>query len=266
MSEEFEITLRVCAQDPAPLFRTVAGLRSVGPYGLVPVGASVVHDRYFDTDRGRLMEGRFALRLRQDRDRTWLALKGKERIDARSAIRRLEIEGEWSEDMLDHVLEVAGLTPRRDAIFLPQDPVRTLSGLGLRVIQHRRMERTGMHVVDTRTQTGEIVGEMALDTVRYQAAGTVFIHHEIEIEASSRDYEEMTADLAALLQREFPGALCRWDHNKLITGLALQALAAQHPAGHSSPGGIVVSEQWYERIEDWIRRHRDSLGQAECLR
>ncbi len=263
MSEEFELTLRVCAQDPGHLFCTVAGLRFLGPYELVPAGTSVVHDRYFDTDRGRLMHGRFALRLRQNRGRTLLGLKGKERIDARGAIRRLEIEGEWSEDMLDHVLEAAGFTPRRSPAFLLQDPVGTLSGLGLRVIQHRRMERTGMHVVDTRIQAEGIVGELTLDTVRYQAAGTVLIHHEIEIEASSQGSEYMVADLASLLREEFPDALCRWDHNKLITGLALQTLAAQNPAGHSSPEGIVVSEQWYERIEDWIRRHRDFLGQAE---
>jgi inorganic triphosphatase YgiF len=263
MSEEFELTLRVCAQDPGHLFCAVAGLRSIGCYELVPAGASVVHDRYFDTDCGRLMHGRFALRLRQDRGRTLLGLKGKERIDARGAIRRLEIEGEWSEDMLAHVLHAAGLIPRRSPVFLPRDPVSTLSGLGLRVIQCRRMERTGMHVVDTRMQAEGTVGELALDAVRYQAAGTVFMHHEIEIEASSQGSEDMVADLAALLQKEFPGALCRWDHNKLITGLALQALAAQHPAGPSSPEGIVIPGQWYERIEDWIRRHRDFPGQAE---
>lgn len=263
MPEEFELTLRVCAQDPEPLFRAVAGLRSLGPYELVPAGTSFVHDRYFDTDRGRLMNSRLALRLRQEGGGTWLGLKGREQIDARGAIRRLEIEGEWSEGILARVLEAAGLTPSQAPAFLPQDPAGTLSGLGLRVIQCRRMERTRMHAVDTRVQAEGVVGELALDTVRYQAAGAVFTHREIEIEAPSRADEERVADLAEILQKKFPGALCRWDHNKLITGLALQALAGQHPAGTSTPGGIVVSGQWYERIEDWIRRHRGSLGRTE---
>jgi len=266
MSEEFELTLRVCVGDPVSLFRAVAGLRSLGPYELSVSGASSVYDRYFDTDRGSLMGSGLALRLRQEGDRTCLGIKGKERIDPQGAIRRLEIEGPWSKNVLTRVLEASGLTSLQVPTFLPQDPAGTLSSLGLRVIQRRLMERTRMHVVDARVQNGGIAGELALDTVHYQTAGVVFTHHEIEIEASSHENEGMVADLAEFLQKEFPGALCRWDHNKLITGLALQALAGQYPARTESPEEIVVSGQWFKRIEDWIRMHRDVRGKEEHLR
>lgn len=257
--EEFELTLRVCCADARSLFLNIASLRSLGPYATVFRHARDMHDEYFDTRRSGLSRAGLALRLRTAGHRTLLCLKGLERIDEHGSVRRLEIEGPWSREILEQALKAAeGILPEPPAL-LPEDPRATLLGMGLRVIQSRAMRRTALDIMSSGYTSGGPLGELALDTVCFRLGLGVYLHHEAEIEAASRDREPMLPAFASLLQEAFPGALCPWPHNKLVTGLALDALVSQGTIPDPTPEGIAVTEEAYARIDEWVRQGGPTL-------
>lgn len=262
MPEEFEVTLRVCARDPDALFRAVAAVRLLGPYELVAGKRSVMHDRYFDTGDRDLMKQGAALRLRMEGSRPLLCLKGRERINEWGAISRREIEGPWSEELADRVMQAAGVACGERISFHPGDPQATLREAGLRIIQSRETVRTRLGIVPASGHKAPAVGEIALDKVDYRVADRVFVHHEIEIEAASGGLEDMVREIAALLQKAFPGTLCRWDHNKLITGFALGELVNQSHTPASSGKIGPIPEEWYAEMEIWIGKHKGDFEKA----
>ncbi|MFY9399297.1 MAG: CYTH domain-containing protein [Desulfomonilia bacterium] len=256
MPEEFELTLRACCTDARSLFRSIASLRSLGPYATVLRHARDLHDEYFDTRSAGLSKASLALRLRTAGPRTLLCLKGRERIDEHGSVRRLEIEGPWSRETLEQVSEAAeGILPE-PAALLPDDPRATLLGMGLLVIQSRAMHRTVLDIVPAGDAPGSPLGELALDAVEFRLKQGVYLHHEAEIEAASKDREAMVPAFASLLMEAFPGALCPWPHNKLVTGLALDALVSQGAIPEPPGEGIAVTEEAYARIDAWVRQGR----------
>lgn len=254
MPEEFELTLRVCRAEARALFRDIASLRSLGPYTLVFRHAGDIQDEYFDTRRAGLSRAGLALRLRTRGTRTLLCLKGKERVDGHGSVRRLEIEGQWSRDILKQALKAARAILPEAPAFYPEDPRATLLGMDLRVIQLRTMHRTVLDILPSGDTSGGALGELALDAVSFGLGQGVYLHHEVEIEAASRAQEPMVPELASLLQDAFPGALCPWRHNKLVTGLALDALASRGAIPEPTPEGAAITKETYDRIDHWVRQ------------
>ncbi len=263
MSEEFEVTLKVCARDPDDLFSRVFAMRSLGPFDLAPGGTSEICDEYFDTDARDLMKKGFALRLRTEGGRTLLCLKGRERINERGVIGRLEIEGPFSEETMGRVIAEAEMPSWKHGPFHHEDPGATLREMGLQTIQSRTMTRQRLSVLPASGPQYRPVGEIDLDKIGYRIAGIVFVHYEIEIEAASKNRRETILDLANLMREAFPGSLRRWDHNKLITGLALEDLVRLNRIRPSSGNKEVISEEIYGKIEDWIGKHRAVSGKPD---
>ncbi len=256
MAEEFEITLRIDSENPEAVFRKISALKSVGPYTLLPRGDLVMHDRYYDTPDAGLRKKRYALRLRtHGRDRM-LCLKGKEKVNAWGGIRRLEIEGPWSEEILEQVIRQAGVLHHKEGAFREDDPAGTLEGLSLMVIQSRQTGRTLIDIAAANGDDSTPIGEMALDRVSYEIAGNRFLHYELEVEAKGGGKDDALKGFVTCLQETLPGVLKRWEYNKLITGHALEALVKE---GGLSPGerpDDLIPQSWYDSIERRIQSDR----------
>lgn len=253
MPEEFEVTLRVDSEDPQALFRDISAMKSIGFYALVSKGSMVIHDQYFDTPDRDLQKKRYALRLRsQGRDRL-LCLKGKERANAWGGIRRLEIEGPWSEEILGKIVREAGMLHYEKASFHASDPAGTLEGLHLYMIQSRKTSRALFDIVLKIGDDSNVIGELALDEVCYEAGAQRFLHYELEVEAKGDQREDALKGFVTLLKESFPGVLKGWDHNKLITGFALEALVGQGSLSPDKRPDDLIPKHWYDSIEGWIK-------------
>ncbi|HNY65268.1 MAG TPA: CYTH domain-containing protein [Deltaproteobacteria bacterium] len=249
MAEEVELTLRVASQDPEGLFRDITARPSLGRTILVPRGVGSMHDRYFDTPDSSLMKGGYALRLRTKGGRTLLALKGREKRDEQGGISRLEIEGPWARETISRVDRELGTALGQ--AFDPGDPAGSLRAMGFVPIQSRETTRTLLDVVSG--PGSEPVCELALDRVRYEAAGKAYLHYEVEIELKAHGRQGLLQGMRDCLRQAYPGALEPWDYNKLVTGFALEALIRQ---GEPDPGDGVIPPSWYDKMAVWIRERR----------
>ncbi len=253
MAEEFEVTVRVDSEDPEAVFRDISALRSIGPYTLVSRGNLVIHDQYVDTPDSALKKKGYALRLRtHGRDRL-LCLKGKERTNAWGGIRRLEIEGPWSEQTLEQIAREAGVLHYVKGSFHGSDPAGTLEGLSLFVIQLRQTSRVLFDIVPESEDDRNVIGEMALDKVCYEIGEKRFLHYELEVEAKGDQRDDVLKGFVSLLKESFPGVLKRWDYNKLITGHALDVLVGQGSLIPDERPNDLIPRSWYNSIERWMK-------------
>jgi hypothetical protein len=260
MALEFEVTLRICSEDPEGVFRDIVMTSSIGSYELIYRDCFSIHDRYFDTPQGTLAGKGYALRLRTEGKRRILGLKGNERVNEWGGIERTEIEGPWSKENIAQALQAVSAIPFIEEAFDPDDPMKTLSHLGLGVIQSRETKRTLLDVVFSDSQTHPVIGVMALDRVCYEAGKKNYLHYEIEVEAGEGKDRIYLGEFVDSLKDTFPGDLCRWDHNKLITGRALEALIEQGDLSPASRTGDLIPLEWYDAIESWIRKNRERSG------
>ncbi len=223
---ETEAALVIRSARAAEIAREIARLDGVGDFRLERQATQEIRDIYFDTPDRALEKQRLGLRIRQVNGKMLITLKGPSRKNG--AIRaRLEIEAAWSQNALKRVL--AELDERDIEIELPRgayqraNPIRTLTRLGLQVIQDRRTIRQVRSVLPKNRWGGEPLAEMAIDTVTFRAGRQVVRLHEIEIEAK----EQRAGGLARLVQglvEMYKPALQVWE-SKLATGRAIDALA-----------------------------------------
>jgi len=124
--------------------------------------------------------------------------------------------------------------------------------MGFVVIQDRETMRTRIDAFHG--NEGTPFAEIALDRVRYHAAGKKYLHYEIEIEARGEACQAPLSECARCLDEALPGALVSWEYNKLITGIALEALLLRGELPQAVDDDTRVPLSWYGEMEAWIRR------------
>lgn len=249
---EEEVTLLVCSPDPRAVLRDLAALQSIAQLQLVPGESFTILDLYFDTPQRILQSSGWALRVRTIGPRRLLALKGGERLSEWGAVTRIEIEEDWSEGNFARALSKL----RENNVPLPEgsrpfdlsSPVNTMDGVGLEILQDRRMFRLIRRVYSGSGQGETPDAELTLDTVLFNLGDRDVEHYEVEIEIRTEKGREAAKRMVEALKRLFPGALKIWPHNKLATGLALERLARRGDLD-SHGGADSISPRAYEAID-----------------
>ena len=255
MGIEIETTLLIDSSRTDAVMKNLAALDTIGPYKIVSKKACTIHDRYFDTKERSFMKRGLALRLRQIGSCYLLCLKGCERVNEWGAIERLEIEEIWSEKTLQAIIRILDETsiPIACNTFDNHDPVQTLHRHDLRIIQDRETDRVTRDIRSPRGTSRRLCAEMALDKVSYRFAGRCFKHFEVEIEAKPRAGEKHIEAITDLLKARFPQELKRWDHNKLITGYAIEALLDRGDVLCSIHDHEIIDFAGYAKIDAFIK-------------
>jgi len=255
MGIEIETTLLIYSSRTDAVMKNLAALDTIGPYKIVSKGSCIIHDRYFDTRERSFMKRGFALRLRQIGSSYLLCLKGCERVNEWGGIERLEIEETWSEKNLKAIIRVLDerFITMECTTFDNHDPVQTLNSHGLRIIQDRQTDRLTRDIRGPRGTSRRLCAEMALDKVCYRFAGRCFKHFEVEIEAKTRAGEKHIETITALLKAGFPRELKRWDHNKLITGYAIEALLDRGEVLSGIHDHEIIDFAGYAKIDAFIK-------------
>lgn len=248
---EVEATLAVTSETPAEVAERLAELDGVGPYRFEWHGADELRDLYLDTPSGELRALGLALRLRRTDDGWRITLKGPARPASGGAVKRSELELEWSPAGFRRVLEElrgSGVelpdAPSQHSGSSPADPVEALGDAGFVVIQDRRTRRRRARVPAEGAGGGGTLAWLVVDTVHFRdASGRAVRHREVEIEATASAPEGLPGDVAGQLRRRFGDSLRPWEHPKLATGAALAEIEPPvGPDGDLRPGA-------YDRLE-----------------
>ena len=264
MDMELETTLLVDCNHGETVMKDLAARKAFGTYDIVESVTILMQDRYFDTENRSLSKNNAALRIRKTGRQCLVCVKGKEHIHEWGGIERLEIEHPWSLEALEKIIPHLGESWRKpdNKVFCMDDPDKTISRMGLKCIQDRQTNRIILGISHRHDPSESICAEMALDRVAYTNAGTSFLHYEIEIEAKASDGDIHLKALAGLLKKEFPDTLKRWDHNKLITGFAIETLLEQGELGGDTSGLQFLRRIDYEKIETVIIQMNRQLRPA----
>lgn len=259
MDIEFETKLLVDCDHPEGLIKDLAARKSIGPYDIIKSGSILMQDQYFDTEKLSLSKDGIALRIRKIGPEYLVCIKAKEHIHEWGGIERIEIEKGWSRKALNKIIpclgEICGKVDEN--AFCKDNPGETFSRMGMKCIQDRQTNRIILDIAHPQVSSKRHCTEMALDRVFYRFAGRSFIHYEIEIEAKILKCDIHMKTLVALLNSEFPGKLKRWDHNKLITGYAIEMLLEKGELSVDSSGFQALGHDQYLKIEAMIAQFRD---------
>ena len=228
-STETETTLVVDSENPEEILSKIEEISSIYDYQLLPGVKLTLNDCYFDKLSGDLSSRKWALRIRQIDEQSWIAAKGPSRETAPGVLERVEIEVAWSPEAFDklskllarHGIFISELQERR----ISEDPLEFLGGAGLRVIQKRQIVRTVRHVRSTKKD--RVLAELDLDRVIYHFESRALLHHEIEIESKAKEAHSAIQSLAQYLLGLFPDELRKWRYGKLATGRAIEALVGE---------------------------------------
>ena len=262
MGIELETTLLMDSPRREAILYHLADIDRIGPYEIVSKGSCTIFDRYFDTRDRAFMKKRAALRLRQIGPTLMLCMKAKDYVHEWGGIERIEIEEVWCEETLERIICALDETSleMNNLSFGQGDPAHTLSCLGLQCIQDRQTDRITRDIIDPESTSFARCAEMALDTVHYRFEKQSFRHFEVEIEAKAAGSEQHILGVVALLKADFPGEMKRWDHNKLITGYALEALVKRGAFRCGEQDMGVIGRPGYEKIDALIRKEYSYSG------
>jgi inorganic triphosphatase YgiF len=254
MATEIETTLVVLGDEPQNLLEELSTHKAIGPYHLTPRGVKVFTDTYYDTVERSLSGRRVALRTRETADSVIFCIKQGEHIQGTGTAVREELELPWSRQCLDHAGRIIQ-DPCTNTIKVPSNldsPTQCLACLGLVPIQSRKTKRLVFDISDALRE--ETFAELALDEVSYSISGCSILHYEIEVEATSPSFENHIVRFTDLLRSSYPEKLMRWDHNKLITGNAMEELMKEGRIA-SVPGKMAhLSRSSYDVIDTYLRK------------
>ncbi len=220
---EYELVLMVRSPDPAAVLEKISGLASVGNYRLKARETEDIRDVYFDTPDRSLSIRRLNLRLRYLSNVVRITLKQSPRLFTRNRNERREIELDWSFASLSKVLqEISDRGIRLESADPGEsDPRDILKILGLVVIQDRETKRKPREVVSVR---GEILAEVAIDSVTYHFEEANIMLDEVEVESKSKNGKEAVDEVIENLTLAFGPELQRWRSGKLSTGMKIERL------------------------------------------
>ena len=220
---EYELVLMVRSRDPTVVMEKISALVSLGNYRLTTRENQNLRDVYFDTKDRSLGRRRLNLRLRYLTNVVRITLKQSPRLFTRNRNERRETELDWSFASLSKILqEISGRGIRLESRNPGKnDPVDVLKKLGLVVIQDRETKRKPREVVSVQ---GEILAELAIDSVTYHFDGANIMLDEVEVEAKSKNGREALDEVAKNLIVLFGPELQRWKSGKLSTGMKIERL------------------------------------------
>jgi adenylate cyclase class IV len=213
----------VRSSHPAAVLEKISALVSLGNYRLMPIETESMRDVYFDTPDHSLSSRRLNLRLRYLTNVVRVTLKQSPGLFTRNRNERRETELDWSFASLSKILqEISGRGIRLESTGPGEsDPADAMKKLGLIVIQDRETNRRPREVVSVR---GEILAEVAIDSVTYHIDRVNVMLDEVEIEAKSKNGKQVVDQVAKSLTLVFGSELQRWRSGKLSTGMKIERL------------------------------------------
>jgi inorganic triphosphatase YgiF len=224
---EIEVKLLITAQDPVVFLKGIARKSAVLNFQLIKHGRRHIRDIYLDTSAFKLKNQRLALRLRKQNSQYFLTLKGKTKIRDWGGVERLEVELPWSASSIQKMQKILrenhAVLNLTDDLKNLRDPLEYLKQAGLKVIQDRethRLIRAVLHPEDP----GNILVELALDTVTFRLKGLIILQAEIELEAKSAEGLEPVRQIREHFLQRYPQQLRSWTISKLSTGLMIEQL------------------------------------------
>jgi len=230
-SQEIEAALIICSETPHAVSRQIAGLTLIANYRLLPQDSQMIHDLYFDTPDRKLKTQKLALRIREIGVMRWIAFKGPSKPTDWGGVERLEIEAPWSQDALTRV--VKELLDRKIKM-LPQHqdldcvhPLDVMTSLGLTVVQDRESHRKVRNIVHLDEESSPVLAELAIDSVIYHFSNQEIYHHEVEIEAKTREGSTALKAVIESLFAMYGPVLRRWDYSKLAIGMVIEKLLSE---------------------------------------
>ena len=220
---EYELVLMVRSLNPASVMEKISELTSLGDYRLVRNGIENLRDLYFDTPDHSLSRRRLNLRLRYLGSLARITLKQSPGLLTRNRNERRETELDWSPSSLSKIMEAIssrGIRLETNASGVG-DPTDSMKKLGLIVIQDRETKRASRGIVSVE---GATLAELAIDSVTYHFAVGDIMLDEVEVEAKSKNGQEVVDEVAQYLTRMFGPELQRWKSGKLSTGMKIEKL------------------------------------------
>jgi inorganic triphosphatase YgiF len=175
-----------------------------GEWTIVPRGARVLRDAYFDTVDWCVWRSGYALRIRRSGDEVEATLKALARARRGAAVRR-EITSRWRDGRVESLVHGSTLVGRRLRRVVRDRPLRRLFRL-----------RTRREVFAVRHR-GRTVAELALDRTEVASRTRVrpILRIEIEVKAGA---PALVASFAATVRRRRHLTLTR--RSKFAEGLA----------------------------------------------
>ena len=253
MSLEIETKLIVPGGCPEILREEIASHKAFGQYHLSPAGMKVFQDTYYDTPQQSLSRQGIAVRTREMAGPVLFCIKKNELIRDGGAAIREELELPWSRQCMDHVIKIMGKASMKTNT-LPSDeapPSQCLTLLGLMAIQTRETRRQAFDISCVGKE--DIIAELALDDVCYLISGCRILHCEIEVEAKLPSSEPHIVLLTGLMRQAYPERLRRWDHNKLLTGLAIERFIAEGMLAVQPGEPLHLSRSSYDAIDAFLK-------------
>ena len=220
---EYELVLMVRSLDPAGVLEKISELTSLGDYRLIRKETEKLRDVYFDTRDHSLSRRRLNLRLRYLTGVVRITLKQSPGFFTRNRNERRETELDWSFVSLSEILHEISRRGIRLETKDPGegDPADALKKLGLVVIQDRETKRSRREVVSPQ---GELLAELAIDSVTYHFEGENIMIDEVEVEAKSKNGRKVVEEVAKNLTHVFGLKVQRWRSGKLSTGMKIEKL------------------------------------------
>ena len=222
---EVEATLIIQSEKPDEIVMSIAGLESIGDYGLIREKSRAIRDVYFDTPDQSLSSRKISLRLRELDGQYRITMKSQVRLNQWGALDRQELEFSWSQTSLERIfceLADSGIVlnqPNMD--FDNTHPMDILLKSSLKPIQHRESHRQVRNVVIGESSP---IAELVIDSVIYHFHKTDIHHYEIEIETKKEENIEVFMTLIDDLLAMYKPYLRRWKYGKLVTGKAIEKL------------------------------------------
>jgi CHAD domain-containing protein/uncharacterized protein YjbK len=238
-----EIEAKYAISDRA-VFEALLELRTLGPYSLRPAGERHVIDHYLDTKDHRLRRAGYACRLREGlAEGQWrLTVKGLGKVEG-AVHERPELE--------------CDVAPRSALADWPEGPAREMvsrlsEGQPLAELFALRQDRS-----DRAVEEGDRgVGQLSLDVVEANIAGSGSLGHELEIELGPTGSLD---DLDALEGELRPYNLTPQSMSKFERALALLEAGSRAPKARKRAIGVRADEPMAEAGRKILRFHFDRM-------
>ena len=226
MPAEIETKLVILGEESEAILKEIASYDVIGMYKLLHGKTKMLHDTYFDTPAKALFGQGIALRTREQEGSVVICVKKDEHTDEHGTTHRDETELPWSSESLAYILRTLPdiPIPTGASDIKASTPRKYLEELGLISIHERQTRRHTMDVVALIEPEKGIIAEIALDKVNYLIGGSRILHYEIEVEAKAPGAVEHIVHLTDFLRKTYGDKLMPWDHNKLLTGFAMEQL------------------------------------------